>query len=131
MQEIARPADGGKLPQVMNDEEGLRGCWFAGSIAQLCASHALVSYADLEDEANGGPLQEWFLLPGVSTGQLSASAAGGKRVHVEPGYMLRPTPPAEVPWPTSCASRIVHEPDAGPWLCSFIKLSAPSVLLAG
>ena len=62
MQEIARPADGGKLPQVMNDEEGLRGCWFAGSIAQLCASHALVSYADLEDEANGGPLQEWFLL---------------------------------------------------------------------
>ena len=85
--------------QVMNDEEGLRGCWFAAGVAQLCASHALVSYADLQDEGSGASLQEWFPLPGMGPGGLSAAAAGGKRVHAQPGYMLRPAPPAEVPRP--------------------------------
>lgn len=82
--------------QVMNDEEGLRGCWFGGRVARACASHALVAYAELEDEEAGGPLQEWFPLPGAPAGGLPAPNDAGLRVHTQPGYLLRPAPPPEV-----------------------------------
>jgi hypothetical protein len=82
--------------QVMNDEEGLRGCWFGGRVAQTCGSHALVAYAELEDEDAGGPLREWFPLPGAPAGLPGAPGGAGLRVHTQSGYLLRPAPPPEV-----------------------------------
>ena len=84
---------------MTNDEEGLRGCWFAGTVAARAAGHALISYAELEDDAAPGqPLREWFPLPGAAPGAGAAGGlpADGRARHTRPGFRLRPQPPAAV-----------------------------------
>ncbi|KAK9830966.1 hypothetical protein WJX81_003318 [Elliptochloris bilobata] len=87
----------GATVEVTNDEEGLRGCWFTGTVAARAPGHALVAYAELEDDAAPGePLREWFPLPRGAPG---ASEAGGpphdgRTRHMRPGFRLRPQPPA-------------------------------------
>ena len=79
----------------MNDEEGLRGCWFEGRVAQLSGTHALVAYDELQDGETGEALQEWFPLPGHSA-QPDLPAGSAQRVHPSAAYLLRPSAPPEV-----------------------------------
>lgn len=92
---------------MTNDEEGLRGCWFAGTIDERAPGHALVAYAELEDdEAPGEPLREWFPLPpGVpGAGALGGEPDDGRPRHVGPGFVLRPQPSATVRAPLALGS---------------------------
>jgi hypothetical protein len=87
--------------QVTNDEDGLRGCWFAGAVAARAPGAALVAYAELEDDgAPGEPLREWFPLPPGAAG--ARGGPGGPRLpddgharHRGAGFQLRPQPPAQ------------------------------------
>ena len=79
----------------MNDEEGLRGCWFEGKVAQVSSTHALVAYDELQDGETGTALQEWFPLPGQAA-QPDLPADSALRVHSSASYLLRPAAPPEV-----------------------------------
>ncbi len=85
--------------QVTNDEDGLRGCWFAGAVAQRAPGAALVAYAELEDDgAPGEPLREWFPLPAGAAGTRGGGARppdDGRARHRGAGFQLRPQLPAQ------------------------------------
>jgi len=67
--------------QVTNDEDGLRGCWFAGAVAQRAPGAALVAYAELEDD--GAP------------GGGARPPDDGRARHRGAGFQLRPQLPAQ------------------------------------
>lgn len=82
--------------QVMNDEEGLQGSWFMGTITHLQHGFALVAYDELMvSEDSDEKLQEWFPLPGTpqTNKDLLESTYDS---HFGPGFKIRPPPPAEV-----------------------------------
>ncbi len=69
---------------------------FRGKVLRQAGGFALVSYDDLQQDADGEqPLLEWFLVPG-SAGHEAAAVSTDDPIHEEPGYLLRPDPPAEV-----------------------------------
>ena len=82
--------------QVMNDEQGLEGCWFTGAVCRLHEGYALVQYADLQTPDEGAQLQEWFRIPGEVVGTLAAAVQAGHDAHHSLSYKLRPAPPAQV-----------------------------------
>ena len=69
---------------------------FRGKVLRQAGGFALVSYEDLQQDTDSAqPLLEWFLVPGA-TGHNAAAVTTDDPVHEEPGYLLRPEPPAEV-----------------------------------
>lgn len=113
---------------MTNDEEGLRGCWFAGTVDERAPGHALV--AELEDdEAPGEPLREWFPLPpGVpGAGALGGEPDDGRPRHVGPGFVLRPQPSATVRAPLACGSGRVTQADLAQGLLARSQWLQPAV----
>ena len=85
----------------MNDEEGLQGSWFQGTITQLHHGFALIAYDELMVSENSDEkLQEWFPLPGTPEGHRALLEATHDS-HFGSGFKIRPPPPPEV----SCSSR--------------------------
>ena len=69
---------------------------FRGKVLRQAGGFALVGYDDLQQNADSDqPLLEWFLVPGAA-GHDAAAVSTDDPVHEEPGYLLRPEPPAEV-----------------------------------
>ena len=69
---------------------------FRGQLLRQAGGFALVRYDDLQQDADSErPLQEWFLVPGAA-GHDAAAVSTDDPVHEQPGYLLRPEPPAEV-----------------------------------
>ena len=69
---------------------------FGGQVVQQARGFALVRYDELHEDAEGEqPLQEWFLVPGAADHDV-AGLRTKKPVHEEPGYLIRPEPPAKV-----------------------------------
>ena len=82
--------------QVMNDEEGLQGSWFMGTITQRQHGFALVAYDELMvAEDSDEKLQEWFPLPGTPQAN-RALLKSTFDSHFGPGFKIRPPPPPEV-----------------------------------
>ena len=93
--------------QVMNDEEGLQGSWFMGTITQLQHGFALVAYDELMvSEDSDEKLQEWFPLPATphTNKDLLDSTYDS---HFGPGFKIRPPPPSDVG--SLCCTCCVHE----------------------
>ena len=68
---------------------------FRGKVLRQAGGFALVSHDDLLDADSAQPLLEWFLVPGAA-GHEVAAVSTDDAIHEEPGYLLRPEPPAEV-----------------------------------
>lgn len=70
------------------------------SLTALRHGYALVQYDALfDDEAGTTHLHEWFPVPApgpAADTEAGRAAADGFAFHSEPGYCLRPKPPAEV-----------------------------------
>ena len=80
----------------MNDEEGLQGSWFQGTITQLQHGFALVAYDELMvSEDSDEKLQEWFPLPGTPKAK-QALIDPTHDSHFGQGFKVRPPPPTEV-----------------------------------
>ncbi|KAF5840322.1 hypothetical protein DUNSADRAFT_17166 [Dunaliella salina] len=107
----------GASVEVMMDEEGLRHCWFSGTIILRMGKWVLVRYEDLmeSDEHSAPKLREWFPLPGASKAaardlpdppneqqqqqqQQQPSSGSPKPIarNWGPGYSVRPKLPQEV-----------------------------------
>ena len=99
--------------QVMNDEQGLQGCWFTGAVRRLHEGYALVQYADLQTPDEGAQLQEWFRIPGEVAGSLGAVQAEHE-AHHSLSYKLRPAPPAQV----SCWAQELQPAECSAICCS-------------
>eukprot|EP00879_Flechtneria_rotunda_P011095 GHRR01011592.1.p1 GENE.GHRR01011592.1~~GHRR01011592.1.p1 ORF type:complete len:637 (+),score=272.56 GHRR01011592.1:995-2905(+) len=86
--------------EVMNDEDGLRGAWWAGRITAMQHGYALVEYAALfNDEAGTTPLREWFVVPGLGAAAdptAGQAVAQGYVMHLGQNYQMRPKPPQEL-----------------------------------
>ena len=97
----------------MNDEEGLQGSWFMGTITQLQHGFVLVAYDELMvSEDSDEKLQEWFPLSGTpqSNKDLLESTYDS---HFGPGFKIRPPPPPEVGSP--CCTCCVHTACLAQW----------------
>lgn len=82
--------------QIMADEEGLQGCWFAGAIRQLQHGFALVEYEELMNEDDTSlHLKEWFALPRANAAD--AEKLGSEyTAHTGSEFQIRPPPPTQV-----------------------------------
>ena len=95
---------------------------FRGQVEQQASGFALVRYDDLQQDIESEvPLREWFRVPGAPASD-PAAVLTADPVHGEPGYLLRPEPPAEV-----CPRAWFNAPNVV--LCSWLGCVQPSAVL--